>query len=1128
MAIRCPRCGSEAQDGMNFCGVCGAPLHSPRTPTRERRLVSVLFCDLVGFTTFSETRDPEDVRDVLGQYFAAARLIVRDYGGEIEKFIGDAVMALWGAPIAREDDAERAVRAGLEIVQAVAVLAGALSLPELRVRVGVLTGEAAVEVGSAEEGMVTGDAVNTAARIQSIADPETVLVDDVTRVACERAVEFEDAGLHTVKGRTVPVRVWRALGIREDAGAVRSGTIEPPLVGRDAQLEAVAGVARRVSEGPAALHIVGVIGDAGLGKSRLSWELERRIVQDLAFGWHRGRSVAFGEGSGLSALAEIMRAALGIGRADSPEGREARVQEVLAQRFADDQGERVRVGAALRRLLGLDSGRELIEQGALFSAWRVFLERLADERPLVLVFEEVQLADQALLNFIAHLGEWSRSARILVLVLSRPEPRLAQWREAGERIELEPLSEAQMDELVVGTVDGAPEVLLAAIRADGGGVPLYAVETLRALADQGILAIEGPKYVVRGAVGELSVPPTIRKLVSSRLDRIEPDERRVLFAGAVLGDTFAAAGAAAVAGTDEHVARQLLDGLVAKALLEPDKDGYAFTQGVVRRVSLARLSRRELKRSHMAAVEHLSRLEETEAELASVLAGHLLAAVEADPRADDVESIKRRTVATLTAAAERAAAVGALNEALSLFDRAVALTDDERERAAIFEAAGFVGYRAGDIDAATARYRSAYELHAVAGRAADGQRVRAKELRAAGYVQAASDVLPAARELYYEVRDQRDPVAALAGNVLAYTLYQSGQSVQALGIASETASIAEECGDHGELAFALGVQGSALQQLERQGEAIAVKRRVVAVAEAHDARRVAPASSNLSVALASVGRFTEAVDHASQAVLGAERAGERFFERYARLALGRALCSLGDWDRAVAEIESVKDAVPPFYVAMAIAPLVVIALGRGQERRVAELVAEYDGRVSAGDTSVFESDFRIVRAAALARLSPDETPEIARLIPQAVASDYAEWTGWLAPIVDRLVMQADAEPLESALAALREPGAMKRTSPVLAQSARLEAHLAARAGEDALALDRLREAARLAGECGMRFEHAVIVLECAEHAASCGEPVDGAALGRAQETFVQLAAVPWRERAERHFTVAPPADIGQR
>ena len=222
---------------MNFCGSCGAPLHPTPPPRCERRLVSVLFCDLVGFTTFSETRDPEDVRDGLGEYFAAARRIVGDYGGTIEKFIGDAVMALWGAPIAREDDAARAVRAGLEIVQAVMALAQRLKIPPLRVRVGVLTGEAAVEVGSQEEGMVTGDAVNTAARIQSIADPETVLVDDVTRLACERVIAFDDAGLHSVKGRSAPVQVWRALRIRDDADMPGSGAIVPPLVGRDQQLD---------------------------------------------------------------------------------------------------------------------------------------------------------------------------------------------------------------------------------------------------------------------------------------------------------------------------------------------------------------------------------------------------------------------------------------------------------------------------------------------------------------------------------------------------------------------------------------------------------------------------------------------------------------------------------------------------------------------------------------------------------------------------------------------------------------------------------------------------------------------------------------------------------------------------
>ena len=510
------------------------------------------------------------------------------------------------------------------------------------------------------------------------------------------------------------------------------------------------------------------------------------------------------------------------------------------------------------------------------------------------MFEEAQLADKALLDFIAHLRDWSRSARMLVLVLSRPDERAGQQDGQAERLELEPLSDAEIDELVAGTVDGAPEALLA----------------------------------------------TIRALVSSRLDRLDrldSDERQVQFAGAGLGETFTTAGAAAVADMSDNVARRLLDGLVTKAFLELEADAdstagrYAFVQGVVRRVTLARASRRELKRRHLAAVEHLLVLTETEPELATALAGHLVAAVEADPRGSDVAPIKHHAVKMLRAAADRAAAVGALQEALSLFDRALELTDDEHERAVIFEAGGFVGYRAGETDAATTRYRAAQDLHAAAGRTTERHRVWAMELRAAGYARPTGEVLPAARALYAELGDQSDAVAALAGNVLAYTLYQSGQSEEALRIASRTALIAEERADNGELAFALGVEGSALQQLERLDEAIAVKRRVVAVAEEHDTRRVAPASSNLAVALASIGRYGEAADRAREALVRAERAGERFFERYARLVLGRALCSLGQRDEAVAEIESVKDRVPPFYVAMAIAPLVVIALGRGQE-----------------------------------------------------------------------------------------------------------------------------------------------------------------------------------------------------
>ncbi len=407
----------------------------------------------------------------------------------------------------------------------------------------------------------------------------------------------------------------------------------------------------------------------------------------------------------MSALAEIVRGARGIGPADTRELREARVEETLQQRFAYDRGERPRIGKALRRLLGLDDGQELIEQGELFSAWRVLLERLAEERPIVLVSEEVQLADQALLDFIGHLREWGTGARILVFVLSRPDPRLSELSGAGERIELQPLSDAEMDQLVAGTVDGAPDVLLA---------------------------------------------------------------------GAVLGERFTSAGAAAVAEMSDEVTRRLLDGLVAKAFLELEADAdsaagrYAFVQGVVRRVTLARASRRELKRRHLAAVEHLLALTETEPELATVLAGHLVAAVEADPRASDV--------------------------ACPVADESGGLED----------------------------------------------------LRTLPLV--------------------------------------VGQAEEALATARESATVADECGDYGELAFALGVQGSALQELGRPQHAIEVLGLALPIAEQHDPRHVAPESANLAVVLASIGRYRDAAEQARQAVQAAERTAERLFERYARLA----------------------------------------------------------------------------------------------------------------------------------------------------------------------------------------------------------------------------------------------------
>ena len=1097
---------------MRFCGWCGAALSAGAAPALERRLVSVLFCDLVAFTTLSEARDPEDVHEVLGQYFSLARQVIGDYGGTIEKFIGDAVMAVWGAPLAREDDAERAVRAGLDLTGAIAGLADRLDIPALRIRVGILTGEAAVEVGRVQEGMVVGDAVNTAARIQSIADPLTVFVDDVTRLACERSIAFEPAGRHEVKGKAAPVRVWRAARVLARlGGGGRSGAVEPPLIGRDGPLHALNDALDRVRAPGAGAELVTLTGQAGIGKSRLIWEFEKHadgIAAEVE--WHLGRAVSFGRGAAFSPLADIVRTRAAIAPDDPPARQREQLHGLVNELFGDQDIEGERVERALRRLLELDDGRRLIERGELFSAWRGLFAALAEQRPVVVTFEELQQADQALLEFISDLVEWARFP-LLIVAVSRPDPRLAEFA-PSRQIELAPLTPNEMDALVSGTVRGAPEPLIAAIRADGGGVPLYAVETLRALADRGVLAVEDASYVLRGELGEFTVAPTIRALIASRLDGLGALERRVLTGGAVIGDRFNAAAAAAVAGIDGRDAAALLAGLAAKAFLTSEGDPqagsrsrFAFLQGAVRRVALSVLSRRERKRHHLAAAQHLLE-DEGEPERAAAVAGHLLAAADIDPNAADVREIQAQARDALRAAAQRAAAVGALTDALALYDRTVQLTEDEHDRATLLEDAGLVAWRADEPDAAAQRHRAAAELHAAAGRRREELTARAQELRWLQYERSPHELLPALRELDQALAGEDDHASALAAATLSFTLYQLGENEEALSAARRGTRIAEGCGDWAELVHALAGEGSALAELQRPEEAITAYHRALDVAAEHVPRLLAILWDNVSISLASVGRYAEAAEAAGEAIGAAERASERVADRWARLALGRALCSLGDWDGAIREIESVKDDVPTIQVGMALAPLVVIALARGQDGRAAELVAEHDRRCSEAGASLFESDFRALRKTVLAT----DPAEAAGIVAEAEIADFAEWSGWLSPVLDKLLACERREPLDRALTALRTPDPMKQTPPVRAQVERLAGHLAARGGDRQTAEDALSRAAQLSADCALAFEHAVIELERCELGG--GDPDHG--LSRARDTFARLGATPWLARCD--------------
>ena len=382
-------------------------------PIAERRLVSILFADLVGFTSLAEGRDAEETRELLAGYFELAREVVHRHGGLIEKFIGDAVMAVWGAPIAREDDAERAVRAALDLVDAVHGLG-----PAIEARAGVLTGEAAVTLGATDQGIVAGDLVNTASRLQAAAPPGAVLVGEATQRAASRAVAFEAAGDQALRGKALPVPAWRALRVvARVGGRDRGDLLEAPFVGRDDELRFLKDLYHATTREKRA-RLVSVFGPAGIGKTRLAREF-LHYVDGLAedVWWHEGRCPAYGEGISFWALGEMVRRRCGLVEADDEATTRARVAATLAEHVPDPD-ERRWLEEALLALLGFASRADADE---LFGAWRTFFERLAASFPVVLVFEDFHFADSGLLDFVDHLLEWSRGIPIYVLTLARPE-----------------------------------------------------------------------------------------------------------------------------------------------------------------------------------------------------------------------------------------------------------------------------------------------------------------------------------------------------------------------------------------------------------------------------------------------------------------------------------------------------------------------------------------------------------------------------------------------------------------------------------------------------------------------------------------------------------------------------------
>ena len=462
--------------------------------------------------------------------------------------------------------------------------------------------------------MVAGDLVNTAARLQGVADPGTVLVGDATRRAAESAIVFEPIGDHSLKGKTSPVPAWQALRVvAQRGGHGRADTLEAPFVGRDEELRQLKEQLHTVGRDRRA-RLVSITGPGGIGKSRLVWELEKYIdgVSEAIY-WHRGRSPSYGEGITFWALGEMVRRRAQLTEDDDEATTRERIAVTLDE-YVEDASERERIGPALLSLLGVEEapagGRD-----ALFPAWRLFFERIAELGTTVLVFEDLQWADTGLLDFIDHLLDWSKGLPIMVVTLARPElfDRRPDWganRRNLTALALEPLTDDAMRELLNGLVPGLPEEALAAIIGRAEGVPLYAVETVRGLLADGRIQRNGDLYEPIGDLTNITVPDSLRSLIASRLDALEPADRTLLQDASVLGQVFSADALAAITGATEDLEPRLR-ALVRRELLEieadprsPERGQYRFVQSLIQEVAYGTLARRDRRSRHLAVARH--------------------------------------------------------------------------------------------------------------------------------------------------------------------------------------------------------------------------------------------------------------------------------------------------------------------------------------------------------------------------------------------------------------------------------------------------------------------------------------------------------------------------------------------
>jgi predicted ATPase/class 3 adenylate cyclase len=855
----CPRCGEENPDRARFCLQCGEHLEDTALGRTERKFATALFADLVGSTSLTEREDPEVVQFVVSRAFDRLAEEVRRYEGLLEKFVGDALLAVFGVPRTHEDDAERAVRAALGMQAILSELNrtfAAEGKPSLEMRIGVESGEVIVDQDRAagpRDRMLTGDAVNVASRLQAAAEPGRVVVGPGAFASTKEAVEYRELPALQLKGRAERVPAWEALRIHARQRGERPELgMQAKLVGRDEELAVLKQTLRRV-QGEARVALVTVVGPAGVGKTRLVRELEG-YVDELPefFYWRRGRCLAYGNAS-YSALADAVKAQCEILEDDASDVALKKVESAVRELYGDSE-----VAPPIAALVGAGEPGSFSRE-ELFDAWRRFLERMAARYPLALVLEDIQWADGGLLDFVEYMADWAHGP-ILLLALARPElldsrPAWGGGKRNATTIYLEPLSSeesaAMVDDLLAGSL---MPTLTHTIASRSEGNPLFVEEIVRKLIDDGFLTGgDASQWTLAKPIDDVELPRSIQSLIAARLDALPDDEKSLLQDASVVGRVFWSGAVASLGGQRVDGIHDALGRLRVKELVQSNEPSsfsgeqeFTFRHSLLRDGAYDSLPKSLRARKHrQVAAWAQQRAGDRAEEIAELIATHLLEALryldELGDISDERRLIQREAYGWARAAGRRSSALWLAADAIDWYGKALRLAEmsgvSVSERAQLAVELLDVSWGVGPSENFERSCRAAIEL-----------------------CEAAED----------------DRGVGVAESSLMLVLFLQGRDEEALAAGARSLERLERIGESAELADALRALGQFHWRRGNSAEADDYLRRAIDVAGRVDAPASrAAAMQDLAIELAQTGHTDEAMRTIEEAFSAAKQVGDR-------------------------------------------------------------------------------------------------------------------------------------------------------------------------------------------------------------------------------------------------------------